>query len=172
MNSVQSVSGVWVNSQWPLIFQLRARKDLPLLKGDDWPRVWLQTTFYIAGAAAVILIGPTALKWLGTNKQMVDQSWVVLIAMNGFFEGQFLTWGTLIATENRLPYLWPAVAANIGSLILAVTLLYTTSLGVGALILAPLLAGLIFNYWHWPLEGAKSINASLGQFLFTRPQRS
>jgi O-antigen/teichoic acid export membrane protein len=172
MNIVQSVSGVWVNVKWPLNGQLRARKDLQRLQEVLWPRVWLQTSFYIAGAACVIFLGPIALKMLGTNKEMVDQSWVFLIALNGFFEGQFQTWGTLIATENRLPYLWPAVGANIGSLVLAVTLLYTTSLGVGALIIAPLLAGLIFNYWHWPLEGAKSINASLGQFLFTRPQRS
>jgi O-antigen/teichoic acid export membrane protein len=172
INIIQSVSGVWVNVKWPLIGQLRARKDVQRLQEVLWPRVWLQTLFYILGACFVIFIGPLALDWLGTDKTMVDQSWMILIALNGFFEGQFFTWSTLIATENRLPYLWPAVAANTGRLLLAVVLLYTTPLGVGSFIIAPLLSGLIFNYWHWPLEGARSINASLGQFLFTRPQRS
>jgi len=57
---------------------------------------------------------------------------------------QFVTWSTLIATGNRLTYLWPTVATNILSLVLSLALVHFTSLGLGALVLGPLLAGLIF----------------------------
>jgi hypothetical protein len=96
----------------------------------------------------------------------------LLIAVNAFFETQFNMWGTLISTENRLPYLWPSVAANVGSLVLALVLLNSTTLQAGVFIIAPLLTGIVFNYWHWPMEGAKSIQTSLAQFLFVRPRRS
>lgn len=169
---LQSMAMVWTSVKWPVIGQLRAQQDIPELQRIFWPRVWLQSLSYLAGAALVVILGPLALEWLGTDKQLIPRAWLIVIALNGFFETQFNIWGTLISTENRLPYLWPSVAANIGSLVLALVLLYGTSLKEGAFVLAPLLVGLLFNYWHWPMEGAKSIRTSLTQFLFTRPRRA
>lgn len=168
---VQSMAMVWTSVKWPLIGQMRARNDLAGLRSLFWPRVWLQTLSYTAGAAVVIALGPMALDWLGTDKEMLARVWLFLIALNGFFETQFTLWSTLISTENRLPYLWPSVAANVGTMALALALLYGTSLEEGAFILAPLLAGLLFNYWHWPIQGARSIQTSLAHFLFSRPRQ-
>ena len=95
--------------------------------------------------------------------------WLLLLALYMFFEMQFSLWGTLIATGNRLTYLWPTVATNVFSLILSLVLVHFTTLGLGALVLGPLLAGIVFNYWYWPLFAARGIGTTLFQFLFFNP---
>lgn len=167
---VQSMAMVWTGVKWPLVGQLRARNDLAALQRLLWPRVWLQNCSYVLGALAVILLGPEALRWIGTDKEMIASQWLVFLALNGFLETQFQIWGTLISTQNRLPYLWPSVAANLGSLALAVALFYGTALGVGAFVLGPLLTGILFNYWYWPMEGARSIETTLVRFLLSPPR--
>jgi len=90
------------------------------------------------------------------------------MATNAFLEMHLSTWGMLIYTDNRIPVLWPILAANAASMALAFGLLQTTPLGLGALVLAPLLAGLVYNYWHWPRAGCRLLETSWGQLMFTR----
>jgi hypothetical protein len=163
---------VWTGVKWPLVGQLRAKNEVAALQKLLWPRVWLQNLSYIMGAGAVIVAGPWALDAIRTDKELLATQWLVFLALNGFFETQFQIWGTLISTQNRLPYLWPSVAANIGSLVLTLALYYGTSLGVGAFVMGPLLTGLVFNYWYWPLEGARSIGAPLFRFLLQPPGKA
>jgi hypothetical protein len=61
------------------------------------------------------------------------------------------------------------VATNVLSLVLSLSLVYFTSLGLGALVLGPLLAGLLFNYWYWPMFAARGIRTTLFRFLFLSP---
>ena len=81
-------------------------------------------------------------------------------------------WISLISTENRIPFLWHAVASSLLSVSLALILIHTTSLGIGALVLAPLLAGSLLNYWYWPSVSARSLNTHLFRFMFAGPQAS
>ena len=75
-----------------------------------------------------------------------------------------------MATGNNLAYLWPTVATNVLSLILSLLLVYFTSLGLGALVLGPLLAGVLFNFWYWPAYAAKEIGTTLFHFLLLGPK--
>jgi hypothetical protein len=43
------------------------------------------------------------------------------------------------------------------------------TLGLAALVLAPLMVGLTFNYWKWPREGARSMGTTCWHFLFRNP---
>ena len=75
-----------------------------------------------------------------------------------------------MATANNLAYLWPTVATNVLSLILSLLLVYFTRLGLGALVLGPLLAGVLFNFWYWPAYAARDIGTTLFHFLFFGPK--
>ena len=79
-------------------------------------------------------------------------------------------WISLISTENRIPFLWHAVATSLLSVALSLILIHTTSLGIGALVLAPFLAGSVFNYWYWPWASARSLKTQLFRFMFAGPQ--
>ncbi len=160
------MASVWTFTKWPLIGQYQARHEYAALRAVFRPRVWLQTFTYLLLAGAVVLLGPVLMRHFGSGKEMLPLPWMLLLALYMFFEMQFSLWTTLIATENRLPHLWVTVATNILSLILSLALVHFTTLGLGALVLGPFLAGVVFNYWYWPPFAARGIGTTLFRFLF------
>jgi Na+-driven multidrug efflux pump len=166
MNIAIGMASVWTLTKWPLIGQYQARHEYAALRAVFRPRVWLQTFTYLLLAGAVVLLGPALLQHFGSGKEMLPLPWLLVLALYMFFEMQFSLWGTLIFMGNRLNYLWPTVATNILSLILSLALVHFTTLGLGALVLGPLLAGIIFNYWYWPPFAARGIGTTLFRFLF------
>ncbi|HTQ51902.1 MAG TPA: hypothetical protein VMJ12_14425 [Candidatus Acidoferrales bacterium] len=166
MNIAIGMASVWTLTKWPLIAQYQARHEHAALRAVFRPRVWLQTLTFLLLAGAVVLLGPALVRHFGSGKEMLPKPWLLALMLCSFLDMQFSLWGTLIATGNRLSYLWPTVATNVGSLILSLVLVHFTKLGLGALVLGPLLAGLLFNYWYWPQFAARGIGTTLFRFLF------
>jgi hypothetical protein len=165
-----TMAAVWTSVKWPLVGQYLARHDVGAVQRVLRPRLWLQIFTFLLLAAVLIVCGPVLLQWFGNHKTMLPSRWLALLFLNSLLEMQFTLWTTLIFAQNRMPFLWFAVASNVLSLTLSQTLIHFTSLGLGALVLAPLLAGSLFNYWYWPPYGARSLGTSLFRLLFTRPQ--
>lgn len=164
------MAAVWTFVKWPLVGQYRARHDYEGLRQVLWARVWLQNLTFLLGAVALFFAVPPLLKFIGTTKTVLPPLWFAFLILNGFLEMQFQIWGTLISTANRLPYLWPSVATNVLSLTLSLTLIHFTDLGLGALVLGPLIAGSLFNYWYWPPYAARTIGTTFLRFMVQRPK--
>jgi hypothetical protein len=163
------MANVWVSVRWPQVSMLRAQHDTTAVRKVLWPRLWLSAMTFGLLAVCIVLIGPWMIHMLSPTKTLLPSSWLALLAVTTFFDLQFTVWTTLILTGNRMPSLWPTVATNLLSVTLALTFVHTTSLGLGALVLGPLIAGSLFNYWFWPFYAARGLNTGLLQFLFTRP---
>jgi len=163
-----SMAMVWTMVKWPVVGQYRTREDYPALQRILRPRLWLQFITYAALAASVIIFIPWALRELGSNKTILPRPWMVLLALNALLEMNFSFWTTLISTENRMPFVFPTVITNIGSLGLALLLVAFTRFGLPSLVIAPLLAGSAFNYWFWSIEGPKSIRTRFNEFMLGR----
>lgn len=167
---IVGMASVWTQVKWPLIGQQRARHDYAAIQRTLWPRMWLQYATFFAMAAMLLLCGPPLLQWFGSGKQLLPLPWLALLVLVSFLEMQISVWGTLISTENRIPFLWPAVVGNLASFLISLTLIHTTSLGLGAFVLAPLLAHSVFNNWYWPHYAARGIQTSWVRFMFLRPK--
>ena len=163
---------VWTMVKWQLIGQYRAQHDYAAMQRVLWPRFWLQNFTFLILAAGLIVCGPPLLRCFGSGKQMLPLGWLLLLTLHAFIEMHLGFWIALISTENRIPYLWPGVATSLVILGFSLALIHGTSLGIGAVVLAPLLAGSLFNYWYWPLAGARTLNTRLFRFLLGRPQLS
>ena len=172
MSVAMGMSYVWTLTKWPLVTQYRARADYAAIRQVLWPRIWLQMLTFVALAGAVVMVGPIALQWIGSGKELLPRHWMICLAAYTFFDLQLTTAGALITSENRLPYFWPAVATVFSSLVLSLLMVHTTTLGVGALVLAPLISGGMFNYWYWPSYAARGLNTTLFRFLFFGPSKS
>jgi Na+-driven multidrug efflux pump len=166
-----SMAAVWTLTKWPLIGQLQARRDQAAIQRVIGPRIWLQNLTFLILAGGVVLFAPAVLDWVGKDKELLPRYWMLCLTFGAFLELQVSTFGTLIATGNRLPFLWPAVATNLFSITVSLLLLRWTSWGPGALILGPLLAGSAFNYWYWPRYAARMLGTSLTRLLFLNPVR-
>jgi len=164
-----SVASVWTAVKWPIAQQLRTRGDLPGLRRTLWSRIWLQTIFYLAMSLVVIAGAPFFLKIFAPGKSVLPMPWFALLGLVIFFDMQFSFWGGVIATENRMPFLWPTVISNLCAVALTLLLTKATELGLASLVLAPLVVGLCFNYWRWPIVAARTLSTSLRQYLFSRP---
>jgi O-antigen/teichoic acid export membrane protein len=167
---ISGMAAVWTTVKWQLIGQYRAQHDYATMRRVLWPRFWLQHLTFLALAGGLILCGPPLLRWFGSGKQMLPLSWLVLLALYSFVELHLSFWAALISTENRIPFLWPGLATSLLGLSLSLALIHFTSLGIGALVLAPLLAGSLFNYWYWPLVGARCLDKSFFRFLCGSPR--
>lgn len=169
MNIAMEMAAVWTNTKFPMIGQCYARHDYAQVQRVLWPRFWLQNITFLTLGAVLIAGGPTLLHWFGSGKEMLSIAWLLVLMLYTFLNMQFTLWGTLMATGNRLTYLWPTVATNIASLILSLLLVNFTHLGLGALVLGPLLAGSVFNFWYWPGFAARGIGTTFFHFLFFGP---
>jgi hypothetical protein len=87
-----------------------------------------------------------------------------------FLDMHYNFWTTLISTENRIPSMPAAVISNMSTLVLAAILAHFTGLDLGAFVIAPLLCGLVFNYWFWPRVGAEGLETSWSRFMFRAPR--
>lgn len=169
MNIAADLAAVWTSTRWPLIAQYQSRHEYLPIQRVLWPRFWLQNITFLMLASGIIFCGPTFLRWWVNNKELLPVLWLLTLTLYAFLNMQFTMWGTLIASGNRLPLLWPTVATNVLSLGLSLALVHFTTLGLGALVLGPLLAGLVFNYWYWPPFAARGIGTSLFRFIFFGP---
>ena len=164
-----SMAQVWTTVKWPYLGQLRVRQDLAAMQRVVWPRLWLQYATYLLLAGAVIGLVPWLLQVAQPDKSLLPMPWLALLAVHGFLEMNYVFWGTLISTENRTPFTWPIILSNVVSFALVLTLLQTTQLGPGALVLAPLLVHGLYNHWKWPRKGARSLGTTFWRFLWGGP---
>ena len=163
------MASVWTLVKWPMASQYIGQHDYHALQQILRPRVWLQFLSFLIMAAGLILLGPYLLTWFGSGKRMLPVGWLCLMTLDSFLLMQFSFWTTLILAQNRLPSLWPTVATNVLSFLISLNLVAFTSLDLGALVLGPLLAGILFNYWYWPPYSARCIGTTLFRFLFGLP---
>ncbi len=162
---LQQLAVVWTQVKWPIAGQLRAQKRLADMRALLWGRVWLQNLTFMAGAAVLVLIAEPLLRLVRIDKEPLSTGLFALLAINQFLYMRFAFWVNLIATDNRLPSLWPTVATNALAVAGAAVLVKGFGWGIEALVWAPLLTGLLFNYWFWMLAGARELGTTWWRFV-------
>jgi O-antigen/teichoic acid export membrane protein len=167
LNIASSIAQAWTQVKWPYINQLRIKGDLSTLEKILRVRVWLQFTTYILIALIIVFLIPHLLSKHHSGKTLLPSPWLELMAGLKFFELSLTLSTTLIFTENRMPFFWATTFTNLASVILAVVLVKLTSLDLGAVILPPLILGLAYNFWKWPIEALRGINTTPLKFLFS-----
>jgi hypothetical protein len=170
MTIIHGMSAVWTSVKWPLISQLRSGGEGDRIRELLGPRIWLQSITFTVLATCAWAVGPSLLARWGGGKAMLPSGWLALLAVYTFFEMQFSFWTYLLSTENRIPSLWATIITYTGAVPLVLALIHTTSLGLGGVVLGPLIAGSLFNYWYWPIAGARSLGTSLLRFACSKPQ--
>jgi len=165
---IQGMAMVWTAVKWPIVGQYRARQDYAGLRRLLWPRLWLQMGTFLFLAALACALGPWLLRWIGSDKQLLPPLWFLLLLVHGFFDGGVTVWTTFLATENRVPSLWPIVAMNAANVVLVLLLIFTTDLQLGVFAVVPLITGAVFNYWYWPIAGARNLRTTWLRFTFSR----
>lgn len=172
MTFISGFSQVWLSVKWPVIAQFWAKDELEPMRRVMRSRLWLQHLTFWAGVAVVLPLMPAVLRWVAPGKTLLPFPWLSLLALLFFLESVLSAWNTFIVTGNRMPFMRALVLGNVLGLLMAFILVRLTDLGVGALILAPLACGALYNYWRWPTEGAHLMHVSWPRLMFAPSERA
>jgi O-antigen/teichoic acid export membrane protein len=164
---LQQLAGVWTQVKWPVAGQLRAQKRLADMRRLLWSRAWLQNVTFAVGAAVLVVVAEPLLRLVRIQKDPLSPGLFALLAVNHFLYLRFAFWVYLIATDNRLPSLWPTVVTNVVAVAGTMVLIRFFDWGIEAVVVAPLVAGLLFNYWYWMLAGARELGTTWWRFLWS-----
>ena len=164
---VQSMTMVWLTVKWPEFGQLCVRGDLITLRRRFRTRLLLQLASFAVISFLAVVLSSDLLEAMRSGKSVLPVYWFGLLAVASFLDLHSNSWVSLIALGNRLPFIWHSVITNLTPIVLALFLVRIPSLGVGGLVLAPLLPNLLCNYWHWPKEGARVLKTSWTKLIFS-----
>lgn len=163
----QGMAAVWTAVKWPELWQLRARGDFAAMRRILRQRGWWMVLTYGVLAGGAVWFGPRALGWLSEDKTLLPMPWLGWLALVAFLEMRFSFWTTIPTLDNRVPSVWATLASSVLSVALAAGLVMGTDLGVASFVLAPLIAGGLFNYWFWPFYSARLLQSSWPRLCFT-----
>lgn len=181
---ISSMALVWCSVKWPLVGQLGKVQDTAGLRKLLWPRLWMQTLTFLILAAAAVPIGPLALELLRSERKLLPTGMFAGMLAYGFFETQFVFWTTLLSlVRNRIPSLWPTVITNVTTIVVVFILFQRLGSapldgesalqtewvrrGLSILTFTPLAVASIFNFWFWPLLGARELKTHWMRFMAT-----
>lgn len=149
-------SGVWVQVKLPLINVLRACGETTSVAVLFADRVRLYLITFITGAIGLIYLGPTILRWIGSQTSLLPTGALILLLAIYLAEQHHGHFASLVMTENINPFLGPALIS--GAAVVVVSLVLTPTFGFWGMLAAQGLVQLSFNNWWVVWRGLQSLN--------------
>lgn len=124
--------------------------------------VLLIITYVILSIWSILLI--PLIVWLKPSFE-INYSMMALLLVFMFVDNFYHIFSSYISNFNKLPYTVSFVVSSIISVVISYVLASITSMGIWALIVAPLITALCFNAWYWPRYVLKESSISVNGFV-------
>ena len=157
------VSAVWVQVKLPQINQLRLRGEVEEISHLFARRIRWTIVFFLVGALGIVFIGPAVLHLLGSRTPLLPLGPLAVLLVIQFLEVHHSQYAHLVLTENRNPFLKPALLSGLAVVALSVWL--TPHLGVWGLLIAAGGVQACFNNWWTVLRGIRGLEIPPGRFF-------
>ncbi len=156
------LSAVWVQVKIPLISQLRLQGKGTEIAIIFARRLRFSIISYFCGTLVIIYFAPWILHAIGSKTTLLPKNILTSLAVIQFLEMHHSLYGQLVLTENRNPFLRPALVS--GLLIVGASLMLTPRIGVWGMLLAAGGVQACFNNW-WPVVRAvRGLNLADGGY--------
>lgn len=154
---------VFASTKTPIIAQLRQEGAV-----DSLQRMWLvamrRSLFaYFIAALAALTLGPYLLSLMHARTTLLPWPQFLALLVIRLLEAHHAAHGTLIVTENRVPFLIPALGSGVA--ILGLTLALAPTFGLWAIIAVPGVVQACWNNWWTVLRGLRGIGLTVGAYL-------
>ena len=153
---ISGLSTTWVLVKMPLINQLRAQHRNLEIADLFARRVRLSLITYALGALGFLLIGPWFLTWLHSKTHWIPTGPLILLLVTQMLEMHHALYGSLVLSENRNPFLRPALAS--GVMIVALSCFLTPRIGLYGMILSAAVVQAAFNNWWTVWRGITGLH--------------
>lgn len=105
---------------------------------------------FISLALCVILMGPIALKIIGSNALLPPVAFMGVYFIIQMLEQNHGLFASIIALNNRIPYVKPSLISGGVIVVGLYFVLRFTKLGIWSLVVVPGIVQLAYNNWKWP----------------------
>lgn len=120
---------------------------------------------FIVSSIALLVIGPWALRLIGSNAVLPACLIVAIYCFVVLLEGNHGSFATFIVTENKIPFVESSLIAGAAICIGSFFSLKFTTLGILGLVLVQGISQLVYANWKWPYVVCRDFHISFPTFL-------
>lgn len=157
-SAVKAVAQLPFQVMLPQMVAARVAKNIKGLK-----HIFLRSTgFYLAvflsGFLFLSVAGQAFFGVIGSKVELLPSIPMFLMGIVMVLEGNHSNCAFFISTENKIPFVWPALLSGVGIALLS-TIFAWLGYGLLGVLLAQGLIQLTYNNWKWPMVVFKSLRA-------------
>lgn len=161
-NLIVVLSSVWVQASVAHLNQLRARGEIREIAMLFARNVRRAIPTFVLLAACLFAFGTPLLHRLDANTALLDPPALAALMLLLLLAMHHSLYATLVITENRNPFVWPALIN--GAAVCAAAFILTPRFGIAGLLAATGFIPALFSNW-WPvLRGIQSLEMHPGAY--------
>ena len=122
--------------------------------------------FYIVFATGIIFLGPLVLQILKSNVVLPPMLIMILAFTYSFLQDQHCVCSIYLTTQNKIVDFESSIIVGVLATILPLLSLEYTEMGLLGIIIAQIIAQLIYPNWKWPYEVCKEFKVSYPKLVF------
>lgn len=159
--------GSTVNNNLTSVFStLRAVGDYKKIRENLYFAMGIMYCFYLVGAGTVIFVGPPVLKLIGSNAVLPSVLIMFLAFLYRFLQDQHCVCSIYITTQNKIVDFESSIIVGVLATILPLLSLQFTNLGLIGVMLAQIIAQLVYPNWKWPYEVCKEFKINYLRLVY------
>lgn len=165
--NIVSGLGSTVNNNLTSVFStLRTVGDYRKMQENLYFAMGIMYVFYFISASTVILLGPSLLNLIGSNAVLPSVMIMFLAFLYRFLQDQHCICSIYISTQNKIVDFESSIIIGVIATILPLLSLQFTNLGLIGVMLAQIIAQLVYPNWKWPYEVCKEFKISYPQLVY------
>jgi len=158
---IAGISTVYYSTYIPKILQYRVQNNSQEIKRLYITASLLLLTTYIICGICLLAFGDWALNLIGSKTVLLNKSLIAIAILIAFLESNHGMAGGVLVTKNEVPYFKAALFAGSLTLVLLFIFLKYANMGILGLLLAPGIAQVSYQNWHWPVVVIKELNIKI-----------
>lgn len=159
------ISSTFFYSMIPNLTSYRVNNQLDELISSFSMSMIVYYILYISLSIGMVVLGPWLLNLIGSNAVLPSLKVLLIYLIVIFFEKNQGNFATLIAIDNKVPFVKAALLSGLAICIGDLLILQFTNLGLLGIVLVQGIVQLSYNYWRWPLSVFREYNISGYSFI-------
>lgn len=160
---LSSLSAIWLAVKLPTISRLRAKGEI-----DEVARLFVNTIkkslgTYLLGALGLLFFGQGLLDLIRSNVSLLPSFEISLLLVIGFLEVHHILYANLVLSENKNPFLLPAITS--GACIVLLSVYLVPLWGTLGIIIARGVVQASFNNWWTVWRAIRGLGYTLRQWI-------
>lgn len=153
---MESVAGIFIAVKAPFFTQLAVQGDRAGLRKCFFRALGLGAALYLVGTLLLLFAAQPVLTLLGSKTALLPLPMMLLFVAYRFLEFHHVQYATLVISENKVPFVWPAIIAGVA--IFAIGFFTVSHFGLWGLLFTVAGVQLVVNNWYPVILGFRLLN--------------